>query len=89
MFPEFGNWGIVQDGDPRLFALYARHYSYKKRLTPRRDCQMSLPGETLCLLTIDGRAGFIWVLSKYADHAGQSGLYCQFFRNEGDVRAVS
>jgi hypothetical protein len=78
----FGRWQVVRDGDPRVFALARRHYSfhnYKRKV--RRDRRVAGPGEKLVLLTLDGRALCIW--RKFRDSSGQVGVCCALFRNEG------
>jgi len=83
MFPGMRLFAVL-DGDPRLFALFKRHYSalpYKRR--PRANGSLCCgPGEKLPLLTVAGDAGFIF--KKFIDKSGQNGVYCAFFRNEGE-----
>ena len=83
-----GSWYSVRDGDPRLVALYSRHYSARVGVTRAtwRQWGMSGPGESMCLLTADGLAGFIWQISKIRRDE-QSGVNCSFFRNESKALA--
>lgn len=89
MFPEYGPWIVVSDGDERVFNLYKRHYSYKPYKDNRRQIGyrnrflICGPGEKLVLLSGDEKAAFSWLLMKDND-AGEEGLYCSFFRNESD-----
>lgn len=57
MFPDLGgHWYAVSDGDPRVAAMYARHYSYR----PYRDNRRRM-GKQL---------GFAW--DRRADRAADS-----------------
>lgn len=81
-------WLTSKDGDPRVSALYKRHYSCyqymdgRRRRTnnPRRHLVMG-PGEKMVLITPDCKAVFGW--RKFIDASGQQGVNCAFFRNEG------
>ena len=80
-----GPWFTVRDGDPRLVALYGRHYSANPT-TPaaaRRIHGVSGVGESICLLTVTADAGFIWVRNTTERYDKQAGVQCSFFRNEG------
>ena len=81
------HWYAVRDGDPRAAALYERHYSCVNLKKRRRtgDKRICGPGEHMVLLTADVRALFVWRKAKYPDFAGQAGVYCCIFRNEGDI----
>ena len=87
MFAEM-NWLPARDGDPRVFALMRRHYSYREYADGRRRnpanpnrFQVVGPGEKMVLLTADCRALFIW--RRFIDDSGQQGVCCAAFRNEG------
>tara|TARA_R100000687_G_C6413357_1_gene147467 strand:+ start:431 stop:916 length:486 start_codon:yes stop_codon:yes gene_type:complete len=89
-----GNWGVVTQFDPRLVGLYLRHYSAKKALggTPDYYKRVSRyrngvvgPGENLCLLTVDGQAGWIWRREMMPRKDNQVGVNCSLFRNEGPL----
>jgi len=78
----FGRWRVVQDGDPLVFAIASRHYSFRHyQRKRRRDKRVVGPGERLILLTSDGKALCIW--KKFRDQSGQQGICCALFRNEG------
>jgi hypothetical protein len=77
------HWIPVRDGDPRLRALYERHYSCRRRRNGHRPAKTVGPGEYMALLTVDGRAAFVW--RKYIDRSGQTGVCCALLRNEGPV----
>jgi hypothetical protein len=77
----FGRWQVVKDGDPRVFALASRHYSFRNYRRARRDKRVAGPGEKLVLLTLDARAVCIW--RRFRDASGQQGVCCALFRNEG------
>jgi hypothetical protein len=81
-------WYPVKDGDPRVSAIYRRHYSCHQYQDGRRDQTgyrnrhlVMGPGEKLVLLSADERAIFGW--RKFIDPSGQTGINCNFFRNEG------
>lgn len=82
-------WYAVDRADPRLYALYKRHYSYQKGAKWRRpgNTECSGPGSPLCLLTVPGDAGFIWLKNTAERYDGQTGIACTLFRNEGPYRA--
>lgn len=82
-------WVAVKDGNLEGRALFGRHYSYRRG----RD-QMSFfaskernrnlfvgPGEKMVLLSVCGRALFVW--RKFISADGQQGVNCAVFRNEG------
>ncbi len=95
LFQDYGHWYSVTDADPRLYALYRRHYSYEKvrnypgkvrlrqnGLTPK----MQGFGDYLALLSGDCRAGWIWTRPPDGvSQSGQHGVVCVLFRNESDV----
>lgn len=86
MIPDV-NWYAVKDGDPRASALYERHYSCVNIKARRRgsDKRICGPGEKMVLMTQDCLALFVWRKAKRPDLAGQLGVYCSIFRNEGDT----
>ena len=71
-------WIEVKDGDTTGMALFLRHYTAKPT---RKQFQFVGPGGKLVLLTPDARALFVWRLFK--SDAGESGINCAVFRNEG------
>jgi len=81
------NWYAVKDGDATASALYERHYSCVNIKKRRRtgDKRICGPGEHMVLLADSGRALFVWVKHNRPDKAGQSGVYCAIFRNEGPL----
>jgi hypothetical protein len=89
MFPELGHWLRVQDGDPRAFWLYERHYSYRpyqdgrRRPGYRNRFLIAGPGEKMVLLTARCDALFVW--RKFQNQDGQTGVNCAVFRNEGPI----
>jgi hypothetical protein len=83
-------WIPVRDGDERATALYRRHYSFQRyadgRLQDWSNGNRWLilgPGEKMLLMTVDCRALFGW--RKFIDDAGQTGVNCAVFRNEGPL----
>jgi hypothetical protein len=81
------HWYAVRDGDPRAAALYERHYSCVNIVARRKsgDKRICGPGEKLVLMTTDCRALFVWRKAQRPDLAGQEGVCCSIFRNEGDI----
>ncbi len=83
-------WNIVKDGDPRVSAIYKRHYSCyqyadnrRSNLSNRNRHLVMGPGEKLVLLSVKCDAIFGW--RKFVDNSGQQGVNCAFFRNEGET----
>jgi len=91
MVVELGNWYVVSQCDPRVVALYRRHYSGRKvnHGAPIDYCRLGIagPGQSLVMLTADARAVFGWVKNIRDD--GQAGVNCFVFRNEGDTLSSS
>lgn len=81
------HWLAVKRTDPRAFALYRRHYSYKKNARWRRpgNTNMSSGGQTMVLLTQACDAMFIWLRNVIERQDKQVGVNCAVFRNEGPV----
>lgn len=74
-------WYEIMQTDPRAVALYKRHYSAQRG---NRYSGISGPGETITLLTADGRALWLWRYTKYASLAVlRDAACCTVFRNEG------
>lgn len=61
-----------------------RHYTARER---RKLFQFVGPGEKLVLLTQDARALFVW--RKFISDAGETGVNCAVFRNEGTTAGRS
>lgn len=84
------HWLPAKDGDPRAFALYKRHYTYRDYADGRRrnwsnpNRQLFVgPGEKMVLMTVNCDALFVW--RKFISDDGQHGVNCAVFRNESDV----
>ena len=91
LFNEQVWWVPVKDGHPVLFDVFSRHYSFYEYKDNRRSAQnypqrklIFGPGEKLAMITPDGRA--IIGFRKFIDASGQTGINCNFFRNEGAFR---
>ncbi len=89
MIPEM-NWLPIKDGDPRAFALYRQHYSYKPYKDGRRQNTayrnrhlICGPGEKMLLLSQNSDALFVW--RKFIDRSGQNGVNCAVFRNQSNI----
>lgn len=85
-----GYWLPAKDGDPRVFDLMRRHYTFQAYADGRRKDPGNRnrylvvgPGEKMVLLSADCRALFIW--RKFIDKSGQQGVNCAAFRNEEKV----
>jgi len=84
------HWLPVKDGDPRAFALYRRHYTYRDYADNRRRDWSNPnrmlfvgPGEKMVLMTVNCDALFVW--RKFISDDGQEGVNCAVFRNESDI----
>lgn len=75
------DWWITKDGDKTVLALYERHYSAHKYKDQRVRRLFAGPGEKIVLRTRCGSAGFVW--RNFISDAGEHGINCAFFRNEG------
>ena len=90
MFSELGHWIAIKDGDPRAFALYQRHYSYKhnahKVREERHKYKIVGPSRYLMLMTQACDALFLWVYPLPGMRRdGQQGINCALFRNESRI----
>ena len=85
-----GYWLATHRADPRVIALYRRHYSVKNHRA-NWFCGVTGPGESMVLLTQDCDALFVWrkriaealMANGYTD--GQGGIGCSVFRNESPI----
>lgn len=82
-----GNWLAVQRSDPRAFALYRRHYSYKKnaRWRIRGNTNVTGSGQTMVLLSQMCDALFVWLHNTVERLDKQVGVNCAVFRNESST----
>jgi hypothetical protein len=80
-----GYWLGVKDGDPRVLALYNRHYSAYQYADGRQRKLCAGPGQKCVLLSYQADALFIWRKFKSMDH--QEGVNCAVFRNESPIRS--
>jgi hypothetical protein len=71
-------WVHVRDGNPSAMAIFMRHYTAR---SSRKVFQMIGPGQKMLLLTPDALAVFAW--RKFISDAGEDGVNCAVFRNEG------
>lgn len=73
-------WLLTWRADPSLAALADRHYS---RRTPGA-AQFAPPGEVVCLITEDSRAGWVSWRTSFPQSAPLIDAWCcTLFRNEG------
>lgn len=77
-------WIQIRDGNPTAMAIFARHYTARKR---RRIFQFVGPGEQIVLLSPDALALFVW--RKFISDSGEAGVNCAVFRNEGSASGKS
>jgi hypothetical protein len=82
-----GQWLAVKRTDPRAFALFRRHYSFKKGERWRRpgNTNVTSAGQTMVLLSQMGDALFVWLRCTIDRLDKQEGVNCAVFRNEGTV----
>ena len=84
MVVQLGYWYEVSQCDPRVVALYRRHYSSQKinhgAIIDYTRLGIAGPGESFVMLTQDARAVFGWVKNIRDDN--QYGINCFVFRNE-------
>lgn len=73
-----GIWIHIKDGNPSAMSLFCRHYTARQR---RKVYQFVGPGEKEVLMTADAKALFVW--RKFISDAGETGVNCAVFRNEG------
>lgn len=78
LFCGSGPWIPIRDGNPTGMSLFMRHYTARDQ---RKLFQFVGPGEKTVLITQDARALFVW--RKFISDAGESGVNCAVFRNEG------
>lgn len=83
-------WLPAKDGDPRVFGIARRHYTFHDYKDGRRQNAFYRnrrlvvgPGEKMVLLTVDCDALFIW--KKFTSLDGQPGVNCAMFRNESPI----
>lgn len=76
--PTGETWIVVLDGNDAARSVFDRHYSRRRTSTSRL---MVGPGEKLVLMTPCARAIFAW--RKFISDAGEAGVNCAIFRNEG------
>jgi hypothetical protein len=72
-------WLDIKDGNPSAMELFIRHYSAGN--PHRKVFQFVGPGEKLVLMTPEADALFVW--RKFISDAGEDGVNCAVFRNEG------
>lgn len=66
-------------------SIFRRHYTAKRKKAPNN--QFVGPGEKMVLITPDARALLVW--RKFISDAGETGVNCAVFRNEGTSEGVS
>lgn len=84
-----GQWLAVKRTDPRAFALYRRHYSFKKNARWRRkgNTNVTGSGQTMVLLHQGCSALFVWLRNTVERLDKQEGVNCAVFRNESSDRS--
>ena len=71
-------WLTIRDGDPTAMSIFLRHYTAREK---RKVFQFVGPGEKEVYITADAKALFVW--RKFISDAGEEGVNCAVFRNEG------
>lgn len=76
-------WIEVKDGNPIARQMYERHYSARAtRPTFGRAATLFVePGQKMVLMTVRFDSLLVW--RNCISDAGQEGIYCAVFRNEG------
>ena len=77
-------WIPIKDGDPSAMSIFKRHYTARKA---RKIEQFIGPGGKMALITPDAKALFAW--REFISDAGETGINCAVFRNEGTELARS
>ena len=88
-FVRPSDWVRIRDGDPRLRAMYERHYSSHRYRDGRRVKKTVGPGEYLALITQDGTAVAAWRKFRSRDLAHGQGVNLMLFRNEAGLHLSS
>jgi hypothetical protein len=78
LFNDGSMWVRIRDGNVTAMNLFLRHYTARQE---RKVYQFIGPGEKEPYLTPDARALFAW--RKFISDAGEQGVNCCVFRNEG------
>ena len=78
-------WMEMRDGDDSCRAIFERHYSRYIYADGRKSKLFVGPGGKRVLMRADGSALFAW--RKFKSDAGEMGVNCAIFRNEGDELA--
>jgi hypothetical protein len=76
--PSESPWVPIKDGNVSAMAVFMRHYTAREK---RKTFQFVGPGEKEVLITPDAKAIFVW--RKFISDAGEDGVNCAVFRNEG------
>ena len=71
-------WIPIKDGNASGMSIFKRHYTARKQ---RKIEQFIGPGEKQAFITPDAKALFAW--RKFISDAGEKGVNCCVFRNEG------
>jgi hypothetical protein len=77
-------WIPIKDGNPSGMSIFMRHYTAREN---RKVFQFIGPGEKAAFITPDAKALFVW--RKFISDAGETGVNCAVFRNEGTELARS
>jgi hypothetical protein len=85
MFDDIGHWYATRDGDPRILAIFNRHYSRYVYADGRQQDRIVGPGERMVLLTSHADALFVWRHCDRPDMGGRTGTNCSVFRNESAI----
>jgi hypothetical protein len=82
------HWMQIRDGNLLALDIFSRHYSFRKwrQRDGKNGTRFTGPGESLILLSHDGRALFVWVKSKFRLD-DQQGINCAVFRNESQTKS--
>lgn len=77
------HWFLCRDADDVVRGIFDRHYSRIHYADGRTPKHFVGPGEKMVLISEDETAIFVW--RKFINGAGERGINCAVFRNEGPV----
>jgi hypothetical protein len=77
-------WIPIKDGNVSGMNIFLRHYTARQT---RKVYQFIGPGDKEAYLTPDAKALFVW--RKFISDAGEKGINCAVFRNEGSLAGKS
>lgn len=78
-------WFTTSPNDAAAFALFRRHYSFRRSRTKSTRPRITCPSkDSIVLVTQDYKALFVWMYLLF-HHTDGRRVYCQVFRNESNI----